>query len=126
MTREVASFKRSRWGDLVSYLRNGRALPIIFQVGAFTVWGPVAYGGPTHTLSMAGQVTSPSSTISISLTTFFIPQLLTKVSHSSLCTRMSRKFVFSLPLVLLADDEFACWLYERAGVKKRFDRRKQG
>jgi len=116
VTREVASFKRSRWGDLVSYQRNGRALPIIFQVGAFTVWGPVAYGGPTHALSMAGRATSPSSTTSISLTTFFIPQPLTKVSHSSLC--MSRKFVFSLPLALLTGDELACRLTRGSRDKK--------
>lgn len=53
----------------------------IFQAGDFTIWGPVAYGGPTHVLSMAGLATSPSSTTSISLTTFSTLQPLTKVSH---------------------------------------------
>ena len=76
--------ERNRRESRMSHWKNGRSIlrMMIFQAGAFTIWGPVAYGGPTNVLTMAGRVTSPSSTTSISLTTFSTLQPLTKVSHS--------------------------------------------
>jgi len=72
--------RRGNRGELSAKRR--RALSIIFQARAFMVWDPVAYGGPTYALSMAGRPTSPSSTTSISLTTFSTLQPPVKVSHS--------------------------------------------
>lgn len=69
----------------------------IFQAGDFTIWGPVAYGGPTHVLSMAGLATSPSSTTSISLTTFSTLQPLTK-SWTDPWARLAVFLLDSLPV----------------------------
>lgn len=77
--RRCVSPREVRWPG--EFLETDEHWRIIFQAGAFTIWGPVAYGGPINVLSMADQVTSPSSTTSISLTTFSTLQPLTKVSH---------------------------------------------